>query len=425
MVNDSGCPPDEVFLAIRDGDETVSVDHGHIQQCGVCQRRHEQLEAEIVYLREFESAVEQDTVAQGSTAAIERSASNGSNGSASNHPSAPTDALPPRELSRFQLIQLLGTGAFGEVHLAHDPQLDRKVAIKVARTGMLVGKSKVDRFQREARSAAQLHHPHIIPVYDVGQTDAANYIVYEYVPGQTLGAMLQSRGKLPQSEAARLISQLAGALEYAHSLGIVHRDIKPDNILIDAEGEPHIADFGLAYRDDGDTTRTRAGVVVGTPAYMSPEQASGHGREADARADIWSLGVLFQELLTSDRPFGGSLKGVLDSIQTTDPNPIRDKSVSPDLVAICLTCLAKDPASRYSTALALKDDLDRWSRGEPVKVRPLGVGSRTLRWAKRNPAIALLMAAFTAALLIGTSASSFFAWSAQRQAQRVRTATGR
>ena len=414
------CPDETVFLAIKDGDHVAAEVLAHIEACAPCQERLSQLDAAIHSLR---AIVSDATILDDHDATMGKASESNATRMDDAQPNVAEDvpAVPAviTQPGRFQLIRLLGKGAFGEVHLAFDPHLDRKVAIKIAQRGMLVGKSQVDRFQREAQAAAQLRHPNIIPVYDVGQAGSMNYIVYEFVEGQSLRAVLVFRRKLEQLEAATIASKLAAALHYAHAHGIVHRDIKPDNILIDEKGEPHIADFGLAYRDEAETLRTREGMLMGTPAYMSPEQATGRSHDVDPRADIWSLGVLLQEMLTGERPFEGPLNRILSSIQKADPKPIQDASVSRDLEAVCRTCLAKNAGNRYQTAKELADDLDRWRRSEPVHVRRVGTIEKTIRWTRRSPAVAALVATVIGVLAVGLAVSGYFAVKARKEASNA------
>jgi serine/threonine protein kinase len=334
----------------------------------------------------------------------------------------------------FPIEEMLGEGSFGVVWKATDPRLDRPVAIKVAKPNQGI---RVDRFSREAKAAAQLRHPHIVPVYECGDHGNAKFIVYEFVEGTTLKSLLRSRGKYSYEGAAILVSKLAEALHYAHERGIIHRDIKPDNVLIDEHDEPHITDFGLAKQIDDesaakpkrstsefqnpdnpegpsllkrvfgagqeDTEKTAMGSVLGTPAYMSPEQAE--GQPVDGRSDLWSLGVIFGELLTSRRPFYGSTVELLHQIRTRDPTPLRElhSSVPKDLQAIWGRCLRKDSAERFQTGQELADELNRWRRGEPVRSRPISVFARTGRWARRNPAIASLLATVFLTLMAGVT----------------------
>ena len=319
----------------------------------------------------------------------------------------------------FELIEQLGAGAFGTVWKAKDTQLDRTVAIKIPRKGQL-SPEEAEKFVREARAAAQLQHPGIVSVYEVGRESETLYIVSEFVEGLSLADWLT--GQRPTyREVAELCIKIADALHHAHEHGVVHRNLKPSNVMLDRAGEPHVMDFGLAKREAGEITMTVEGQIMGTPAYMSPEQAKGEGHTADRRSDVYSLGVVLFELTTGERPFRGNVRMLLVQVAGDEPPSPRklDGRIPRDLETICLKCLEKDPTRRYQTAAEVAAELRRFLRGEPTVARPIGRPARLWRWCKRQPLVASLAAAIVLSLLLGMGVSSYFAITATAQRNRA------
>jgi WD40 repeat protein len=312
-------------------------------------------------------------------------------------------SLEKQRLGHFDLVRLLGKGSFGSVWLARDAALDRMVAIKVPRLSQL-GPDETEQFVREARAAAQLRHANIVGVHEIGREGETLYIVSDFISGITLRERLL--GDRPSArEAAELAAKVADALHHAHQAGVIHRDLKPSNIMIDAEGEPHLMDFGLARREGGEPTLTRDGQVLGTPAYMPPEQARGESHHADSRSDVYSLGVILYEMLTGEVPFRGNPSMLAYQIVHDEPPSLRkfDQRVPRELETICLKCLHKKPERRYATAVELASDLRRWLGGQSIRARRVTRVERTLRWCGKKP-----WAAAALGLLVFTLASTSF-----------------
>ena len=284
---------------------------------------------------------------------------------ASMPPPAPRGA--PAVIGRYRVIRELGKGGFGRVYLARDDQLARHVAVKVPNPERVAHPEDIEAYLAEARTLASLDHPHIVPVYDVGRTDdGLCYVVSKYIEGTDLYERMR-RGRLASRDAAEIVATAAEALHHAHTRGLVHRDVKPANILLDASGRPCVADFGLALKDEDYGKGAR---LAGTPAYMSPEQARKEGHRVDGRSDVFSLGVVFYESLTGQRPFRGAEGELLEQIAETDARPPRQlvDSIPRELERICLKALAKRATDRYPTALDMADDLRAFLRSTEVNI---------------------------------------------------------
>ena len=301
------------------------------------------------------------------------------------------------ELGDYELLEEVGRGGQGVVFRARQKSLNRTVALKVISLGQWASKAHLKRFRLEAEAAAKLEHPGIVPIHEVGERDGSCYFSMKFVEGGQLDEVVR-RAPMSIRQAAELIAKVARTVHYAHQHGILHRDIKPGNILLDQKGEPHLTDFGLARLVETESTMTRTLEVLGTPSYMAPEQAMGNNSAVSSATDVYGLGAVFYQLLTGQPPFaGGATYETIKLLLDTEPKQPRllNPKIDRDLSTICLKCLEKDPKRRYSSALALAEDLERWLKHEPIQARHTGVFARGRKWVRRNPTSALLAASWS------------------------------
>ena len=312
---------------------------------------------------------------------------------------------PIMAVGHFELLERVGSGHFGDVWKAHDQSLDRIVAVKIPRTRGL-DRRTADLFLSEARAAAELRHRHIVPVYEASREGEHIYIVSEFIHGVPLSDYLRTN-RLTARDSAQLCRTIAEALDHAHDAGVVHRDLKPGNIMMDGDRNPHLMDFGLAKRDAGEMTVTVDGKILGTPAYMSPEQSAERLRLPTGDTDIYSLGVILYEMLAQRRPFQGGARLLVRQVLHDEPPARRsfDRSIPRDLETICLKAMDKQPSRRYQTAEDLADDLSRYLRGEPITARCAGGLERAWKWTRRNP---LAVAACLAVALAFAGGAALF-----------------
>jgi tRNA A-37 threonylcarbamoyl transferase component Bud32 len=319
----------------------------------------------------------------------------------------PSPGTQVRYFGDYELLQEIARGGMGVVWKARQTSLKRDVAIKMIRDGALAGPDEVERFLREAEAAANLQHPNIVAIHEVGEHDGQHYFSMDFVAGRDLGAIVKD-GPLSARTAARYVKIIAEAIHFAHQRGTLHRDLKPQNVLIDAADQPRITDFGLAKNMKDDSQLTQSGMVMGSPSYMPPEQAAGRYGDIGPASDVYSLGAMLYELLTGRPPFrAATALATLCQVMEVEPAaPRKLKADVPlDLETICLKCLDKSPSARYPTARVLAEELDRFLKGEPIQARPASAVRKTVSWVRRHPGV---LAAFAALVIVALAFGVFY-----------------
>jgi WD40 repeat protein/tRNA A-37 threonylcarbamoyl transferase component Bud32 len=334
-----------------------------------------------------------------------------------------TTSLRLRSFGDYELLEEIARGGMGVVFKARQVSLNRIVALKMILAGHLAGSEEVQRFRTEAEAAAHLDHPHIVPIYEIGEYEGQPYFSMKYIEGNNLSSLLSLA--LPVRRTVRdfvsLLIAVCHAVHHAHQRGILHRDLKPGNILLDKEGQPHVTDFGLAKKVEGDSGMTRTGAILGTPSYMAPEQAAAK-KQLTTAVDVYALGAILYEILTGRPPFRDATP--LDTLmQVLEKDPVPPRKLAPavdrDLETICLKCLEKEPAKRYGSAEALAEELERWQKGEPILARRASAPERLVKWCRRYPAVAALVVVSTLAAVVATILAAW-ALAAERHALRER-----
>ncbi len=310
----------------------------------------------------------------------------------------------------YEILGELGRGGMGVVYRARHLKLDREVALKMVLTGAHAGEENRNRFYAEAQAVAQVQHPNIVQIFEVGEQAGLPYFALEFITGQSLSQKMAGKPQ-PDRDAAAMIETLARAMHHAHEHGIVHRDLKPANVLLSHDGTPKITDFGLAKRLEGESSsQTRSGAILGTPSYMAPEQAMGEVHQIGSVTDVYALGAMLYEMITGRPPFLAATP--MDTVmQVARDEPLAPSQLQPtvarDLETICLKCLQKERGKRYSTAAALADDLRRFQHNEPITARPVSRAERLARWCRRNPNFAALNAVIALLIVAGLAGAGF------------------
>ena len=345
----------------------------------------------------------------------------------------PSDQTPDdtglRFFGDYELLEEIARGGMGIVYRARQLGVNRPVALKLLSGGAAAGRDFVHRFHTEAAAAARLDHPHIVPIYEFGEHEGAHFLAMKFLEGGTLADRLR-KGPLPDREAARLLLAITDAIRHAHQHGVLHRDLKPGNILLDAEGRPCVADFGLARLTDDDSSLTLSHAMLGTVAYLAPEVAGGGAAQATTAADVYGLGAVLYEMLAGRPPFReATLAETVRAVQEREPVRVNqlNPSVSRDLATICHKCLEKDPARRYASTEELAEDLQHFLNDEPIQARPASRTERVLRWCRRKPAMAAPLATIALLLLVLIIGSPIAAYrinearqAARQEARRAR-----
>ncbi len=337
------------------------------------------------------------------------------------------DQKAPQAFGDFEIEEEIARGGMGVVYRARQISLNREVALKCIHRSRLASESLMERFQVEAEASANLDHPNIVPVYDTGTHEDVPYLCMKLIEGGDLASFLGGRDSPPHDvrTAVDWMAKVARAVHHAHGRGILHRDLKPNNILIDKEGEPYVTDFGLAKFLDTDADLTRTATIMGTPHYMSPEQCQDNQAAVSVTSDVFSLCIILHHLLTGKVPFDGdtSLEVMRQIANHAPVKPLKigEHAIDRDLDTICRKGLEKTPESRYASALALAEDLERWLAGEPIRARPTGMIERGVKWARRNPALASLAGVAASALLLGSAAAIWQGVRAAGEANRANT----